>query len=131
MGFIEEFKAFINRGNVLELAVGFIMGVAFKDVVNALVNDILMPPIGLLVGGINFDDLKIVLASSPEGEVAIAYGHFISVVIEFLLIAFSVFLVVKLYNKFKKKEEEKKAPPKKSPEVALLEEIRDLLKKKA
>ncbi len=130
MGFIDEFKAFINRGNVLELAVGFIMGVAFKDVVNALVNDILMPPIGLLTGGVNFDDLKIVLASSPEGEVAITYGHFISVVIEFLLIALSVFLVVKIYNKFKKKEEKKAAPPKESEEVKLLKEIRDLLAKK-
>ncbi len=132
MEIINEFKAFIAKGNVLDLAVGFIMGAAFKDVVNSLVNDIIMPPIGLLLGGVDFSDLKIVLkeATSSSSEVAIAYGHFINVVIEFLIIGFSIFLVVKAANKFRKKEEKPKPAPKEAEDVKLLKEIRDLLKKK-
>ena len=130
MGFIQEFKDFAMRGNVIDLAVGFIMGVAFKDVVNSLVNDVIMPPIGLLLGGVDFSDLKVVLQPATEKtmEVAIYYGRFINVLIEFLIIAFAVFLLVKAVNTFKKKEVPK---PKAEPEdIKLLREIRDSLKKK-
>jgi len=106
MGFVEEFKTFISKGDVVDLAVGFIMGVAFKDVVNSLVNDIIMPPIGLLIGGVDFSDLKLVLKPATEAtaEVAILYGHFINVVIEFLIIGFVVFLLVKTVNKMRSKK---------------------------
>jgi len=130
--FIEEFKQFITRGNVLDMAVGIIVGSAFTAIVNSLVNDIITPLIAKLIGGIDFKDLKIVLtpANGDIAETAVNYGLFIQNIIDFLIIAFVIFLVVKGFNKLRKKKEEAPAPePKPDPQVELLTEIRDLLKK--
>ena len=125
---IEEFKKFITRGNVLDLAVGVIVGSAFTGIVNSLVNNILTPIIGLVLGGVNFSGLSITI-----GEASIMYGAFIQSVIDFLITAFCIFIIVKFMNKLtsmrkvkeEKKEEKKQAKP---ADVELLEEIRDLLK---
>ena len=122
---MNEFKQFISRGNVVDMAVGVIIGAAFGKIVTSLVNDILMPLIGTLLGGLNFSTLTI-----EVGDATIAYGLFIQSVIDFLIIAFCIFMMIKLFEKFKRKEEEKPATPIKSDEAKLLEEIRDLLKKK-
>ena len=120
----QEFKQFIMRGNVVELAVGVIIGSAFGKIVTSLVNDILMPLIGMLLGGIDFTGLTLKI-----NQVEIHYGNFIQNVIDFLIVAFCIFLFVKITNKLMHKEEQKKEEtPKKSEEVILLEEIRDLLK---
>ncbi|HOE89415.1 MAG TPA: large-conductance mechanosensitive channel protein MscL [Sphaerochaeta sp.] len=144
---LEEFKKFISRGNVMDMAVGIIIGTAFTAIVSSLVKDILMPFISLIIGGINFTDLKIVIAqaTADTAEVAITYGTFIQKVIDFLIIAFVVFMMVRTLNllqaRLKKQEEQeeqeeqavvaekKPAPP--APEIVLLTEIRDLLKKQA
>lgn len=125
--FINEFKTFISRGNVLDLAVGVVVGGAFSKIVTSLVNDIITPLIGVIIGGQDFASLSLKI-----GDATIAYGAFIQNIIDFLIIAFCIFIFVKFINKIfiKKKEEVKKEPPKKSEEVLLLEEIRDLLKKK-
>ena len=125
--FINEFKTFVSRGNVLDLAVGVVVGGAFSKIVTSLVNDIITPLIGVIIGGRDFSNLSLKI-----GDANIAYGAFIQNIIDFLLIAFCIFIFIKFINKFfmKKKEEEKKVEkPKKNDEVALLEEIRDLLKK--
>ena len=129
--FINEFKTFISRGNVLDLAVGVIIGGAFNTIVNSLVNDIFMPLIGIIIGGINFSGLVLKI-----GEATIKYGLFIQNIINFLATAFCLFLLFRVINNFhkmkeknEKKEEKKEEAPKKSDEVVLLEEIRDLLKK--
>ena len=129
--FINEFKTFISRGNVLDLAVGVIIGGAFNTIVNSLVNDIFMPLIGIIIGGINFSGLVLKI-----GEATINYGLFIQNIINFLATAFCLFLLVRVINNFhkmkeknEKKEEKKEEAPKKSDEIVLLEEIRDLLKK--
>lgn len=130
--FFGEFKQFITRGNVLDMAVGIIVGSAFTAIVNSLVNDIITPLIAKLIGGVNFQDLKIVLtpANGDIAETAVNYGLFIQNIIDFLIIAFVIFLVVKGINALhKKKEEEPKPEPKPDPQVELLTEIRDLLKK--
>ena len=135
--FFAEFKKFITRGNVLDMAVGVVVGSAFTAIVNSLVKDILNPIIGLITGGIDFSNLKIVLkpASGEVAELAIRYGVFINAIIQFVLIAFVLFLIVKSFNKLNerkvKEEAAKKAavPPAKSADIVLLEEIRDLLKK--
>jgi large conductance mechanosensitive channel len=138
---VEEFKKFILRGNVIDLAVGVIIGAAFGSIVTSLVNDILMPPIGAATGGIDFRDLAIDLpgkmldpatAEKPAAErkylpVKIKYGNFIQKIIDFLIIAFCLFLVIKGVNKLQKKKEEAPAPP--PPSEAYLKEIRDLLAK--
>ena len=132
-GFIGEFKEFISRGSVIDLAVGVIIGGAFTSIVNSLVNDIIMPIIGWLFGGIDFTDLKIVITPGTEevAEAAIRYGNFIQNVVNFLLVAFVIFMMIRLINKFRrKKEEAPKAPPAPSREEILLTEIRDLLKEK-
>jgi len=146
-GIIAEFKEFIARGNVIDMAVGVIMGGAFTPIVNSLVNDIVMPGIGLVVGKMNFSDLKIVLqegVAAVEADeaagiaaveaipvVAICYGNFIQVLLNFIIVAFCVFLLIKGINKLKKKEDKKPAPPPApSKEEVLLTEIRDLLKEK-
>ena len=122
---VEEFKEFIKRGNVIDLAVAVIMGSAFSAIINSLVNDILMPLIGILIGGIDFTRISVTL-----GDATIYYGKFIQNIINFLIIAICIFLIVKFMNKFFiKKEEVKEEKPVKSDEVKLLEEIRDLLKK--
>lgn len=135
-----EFKAFIMRGNVLDLAVAVVIGAAFGAVITSLVNDIIMPPIGYLLGGVNFADLFIVLgggqfdslqAAQDAGAAVIAYGKFIQALINFLIIAFAIFLIIKSFNKMatlRKKEEAAAAPAEPSAEVKLLTEIRDLLK---
>jgi len=126
---IQEFKEFIKRGNVLDLAVGVIMGSAFGKIVSSVVDDILMPIIGVLIGGVDFKNLKV-----SVGNATITYGNFLQNVIDFLIVALCIFFIIKFINKFfafhkKENEEEKKETPKKSEEVLLLEEIRDLLKK--
>ena len=134
-GFFAEFRKFIARGNVLDMAVGMVVGAAFTAIVTSAVNDIIMPVIGLVIGGIDFSDLKIVLkaATETDPEVAIRYGVFINAIISFVVIAFCVFCVVKGFNKLhdvKKKEEAKPAAPAAPPaDIQLLTEIRDLLKK--
>lgn len=119
-----DFKKFISRGNVVDMAVGVIVGGAFGKIVSSLVNDILMPLIGVLLGGLNFSDLSI-----KVGSANIAYGVFIQSVIDFLIISLCIFVMVKFFEKLKSKEEVKEEV-KKSDEVLLLEEIRDLLKNK-
>lgn len=142
---MKEFKKFISKGNVMEMAVGLIMATYFGAIIKSLVNDIIMPPVGRLLGGVDFAELKLILqpaaAESYDGagdaiaEVAISYGLFLNAIITFLIVAFAVFMLVKVYNKMKekliKKEEEAPAaaiPP--SKEEVLLTEIRDLLREK-
>ena len=121
-----EFKTFISRGNVVDMAVGVIIGGAFGKIVTSLVNDVLMPVIGVFLGGLDFSDLSI-----KVGDATIKYGSFIQTIVDFLIVAFCIFMIVKLFESFKKKkEEETEEDPKKSDEALLLEEIRDLLKKK-
>lgn len=127
---LQEFKEFIKRGNVLDLAVGVIMGSAFGKIVSSVVDDLLMPIIGVLIGGVDFKNLKV-----SVGNATITYGNFLQNVIDFLIVALCIFFIIKLMNKFfalhkKEEKEEKKEVPKKSEEVLLLEEIRDLLKEK-
>lgn len=132
MKLINEFKAFAMRGNVVDMAVGIIIGAAFGKIVSSFVNDVIMPPIGLLVGGIDFSDLSITLKAATDAAPAVIlkYGAFINTVIDFIIIAWAIFVVIKAMNSLKKKEEEKPAaPPKPNDEVVLLTEIRDLLKK--
>lgn len=136
--FLNEFKAFAMRGNVVDMAVGVIVGGAFGKIVTSLVNDIIMPPIGFLLGGVNFKDLSIKLGEklSEDGKtmeaVTLNYGNFIQQTVDFLIIAFCVFLLVKAVMKITKKNEEEPAPVKPEPttEEKLLTEIRDLLKNK-
>ena len=144
MGFLKEFKAFALKGNVMDMAVGVIIGGAFGKIVTSLVNDVIMPPIGLVVGGVDFSELKAIL--KPEvlndaGEVVTAavtwnYGAFIQQVVDFAILALCVFMMIKVMNKLaKKKEEEAPAPapapePEPTKEEILLTEIRDLLKEK-
>ena len=131
MSMMSEFKDFAVRGNVVDMAVGIVIGGAFGKIVSSFVADVLMPPIGLMLGGVDFSDLSVELQAAAEGveAVAVNYGVFIQTVIDFVIIAFAIFLVVKAMNSMKKKEEEKPAePPKPSAEVELLTEIRDALK---
>jgi len=128
---LQDFKKFALRGNVLDLAVGVIIGGAFGKIVTSLVNDIIMPVLGIILGRINLKHLKWIIrpAEGETAELSVLYGAFIQNIIDFLIIAFSIFLVIKLLEKFKKKEEEKPAePPKPTKEEELLTEIRDLLK---
>ncbi len=139
-GIFSEFKEFITRGNVVDLAVGMIMGTAFTAIVNSLVNQIVMPALSVVIGKVNFEDLKWVITEADEAagvaEVAVCYGAFIQAIINFLLIALVIFLMVKVINsvrnKFEKKkeEEEKTEEPKGPTSEELLTEIRDLLKEK-
>lgn len=130
MSFVAEFKKFALRGNVIDLAVGVVIGAAFGKIVTSLVDQVIMPPIGMLIGGVDFSAYKFVLQpAGPDGkgEVALQYGAFINTVIQFLIVALAIFLVVKIMNRMIRKEEAAPAPP--SAEVVLLTEIRDLLKK--
>lgn len=122
---VKEFKEFINKGNVVDLAVGVIIGSAFSKIVTSLVNDMLMPLIGMIIGGLDFTELSLTIKDAK-----IMYGSFIQNIIDFLIIAFCVFMFVKFINKISRKKEEpkKEEAPKKSDEVILLEDIRDLLK---
>jgi large conductance mechanosensitive channel len=133
MKIINEFKTFAMKGNVVDMAVGIIIGAAFSGIVTSLVNDVIMPPIGALIGGIDFSGLKIQIPSplTPDKPVAILYGKFLNTVINFMIVAFAIFMLVKGMNSIKKKEEEIKtaAPLAPKEEVVLLTQIRDLLKK--
>ena len=130
MSFVAEFKKFALRGNVVDLAVGVVIGAAFGKIVTSLVDNIIMPPIGWLIGGIDFSDWKWVLkpadAVAKKAEVAIQYGVFINVLIQFLIVAIAIFIVVKAINRLTRREEEAPAAP--AADVVLLTEIRDLLR---
>lgn len=125
---IEEFKKFAVKGNAIDLAVGVVIGGAFGKIVTSLVNDIIMPIVGLLLGKVNFNTLSLTVTSIDGSEIVLRYGQFIQSVVDFIIIAFSIFLFVKLINSFKKKEEEKPKIEEPSNEEKLLTEIRDLLK---
>jgi large conductance mechanosensitive channel len=130
----QEFKTFVMRGNVVDLAVGVVIGGAFGKITASLVNDILMPPIGVLLGGVDFKNLSITLLPAVNGKdpVTIGYGAFINTVLDFVIIAFALFMVIKAINTLKRKEEAAPTPatPPPSADVVLLTEIRDLLKQK-
>jgi large conductance mechanosensitive channel len=129
---IKEFKEFAMRGNVVDMAVGIIIGGAFGKIVSSFVADVIMPPIGILLGGMDFSKLSITIKEGSEGvePVLLKYGMFINTVIDFLIIAFAIFMVIKAMNSLKKKEvEAPAAPPEPPADVKLLTEIRDLLKK--
>jgi large conductance mechanosensitive channel len=129
---MKEFRDFAMRGNVVDMAVGIVIGAAFGKIVTSFVNDVLMPPIGIALGGVDFSDLVMTLkaASGDVAAVTLNYGSFIQTVIDFVIIAFAIFMVVKAMNRMKKKEAEKPAAPPAAPaDVVLLTEIRDLLKK--
>ncbi len=138
-GFINDFKSFITRGNVIDMAVAVIMGASFNKIISSLVNDIIMPAIGALMGGISFSELKYVISPAviedgveTVAEAAIRYGIFIQAVVDFLIIALSMFVVIKVFAMLSRKkqvEEEVVEEPKKPDDIVLLEEIRDLLKK--
>ena len=133
MSLISEFRDFAMRGNVVDMAVGVVMGGAFGKIVSSFTNDVLMPPIGMLTGGIDFSDKALVLkeAVGETAAVTLNYGTFVNTVIDFLIIAFAIFMVVKAMNSAKRKEEAAPpAPPAPSKEEVLLTEIRDLLAKK-
>ncbi|MCE1249025.1 MAG: large-conductance mechanosensitive channel protein MscL [Firmicutes bacterium] len=134
--FIKEFRDFSIKGNLIDMAIGIIIGGAFGKIVNSLVTDIIMPPLGMLIGGVDFKDLSIVIkkAQGAAPAVAVKYGVFINTIFEFLIIAFSIFLVMKAVNKITGKKEEAPAPaapPEPTKQEKLLEEIRDILKEKA
>jgi len=134
MSMVKEFKEFIMRGNVIDLAVGIVIGAAFGKVVSSLVADIIMPPLGLLIGGVNFTELKVVLGPPLSGgePVTLNYGNFIQVMFDFVIVAFAIFLVVKMVNRLKRKQAEAPAvPPAPTKDQVLLTEIRDLLKARA
>ena len=124
--FLKEFKQFISKGNVIDLAVAVVIGNAFNTIITSLVNDIIMPLVGIIIGGIDFTDIKLTIGSE-----AILFGNFIQNVVNFLIIAFSIFVVIKIFNKLarkREKEEKKEEAKKKADDIVLLEEIRDLLK---
>jgi len=132
MKLVDEFKAFAMKGNVVDMAVGIIIGAAFGKIIASMVSDVLMPPLGLLIGGVNFTDLKIILKSAigDNPAVTLNYGNFLQVVFDFLIVAFVVFMMIKAMNSAKKKEvPPPPAPASPSKEEMLLTEIRDLLKK--
>lgn len=139
-GFIHEFGEFIKKGNVVDMAVGVVIGSAFGAIVTSIVNDIIMPLVSLLTGGLDFSNwfvaldgnsYKTIEEATTAGAATLNFGNLISVVLNFLIVSFCIFLVIKAMSKFKKKEEPKKEEaPKKSDEVLLLEEIRDLMKKR-
>jgi large conductance mechanosensitive channel len=144
MSFFQEFREFAMKGNVVDLAIGVVIGGAFGKIVSSLVSDIIMPPIGLLTGGLNFTDLKFILrpatvdaAGKVVAAVTLNYGNFIQAAVDFLLIAFSIFLVVQTMNRLRRNKHEEiaaqtPAPPPEPPEdIRLLSEIRDLLKQRA
>ena len=136
MGMISEFKEFAMRGNVIDLAVGVVIGAAFGKIVTSLVENVIMPPIGLLIGKVDFSDLKLVLSEASVDAsgaavpaVVIGYGEFINTIIQFLIVAFAIFMVIKALNKIARNKPAEEAPAEPSEEVLLLREIRDNLKK--
>jgi large conductance mechanosensitive channel len=144
MGMLKEFKSFAMKGNVLDLAVAVIIGSAFGKIITSFVNDVLMPPIGLLLGNRDFGNMRVILKHAQDAvmqgdqiitpaiaEVSVKYGAFINTVLDFIIVAFAIFMVIKAYNRMKRKEEvAPAAPPDPSKEEVLLGEIRDILKEK-
>lgn len=134
MGFMKEFKEFAGKGNVVDMAVGIIIGAAFGKIVSSLVGDVIMPPIGVLLGGVDFTNLAFTIkeASGELPAVMISYGKFIQTLIDFTIIAFAIFILIKVINSLKRKREEEvpKTPPAPKAEEVLLTEIRDLLKER-
>jgi len=131
MSLVSEFKTFAMRGNVIDLAVGVVIGAAFGKIVSSLVDQVIMPPIGWAIGGIDFSAYKLVLvdaAADGKGEVAIQYGAFLNTLIQFLIIAFAIFLVIKAINRLNRKQAAEEVPAAPPADVVLLTEIRDLLK---
>lgn len=131
MSIVKEFREFAVKGNMVDMAVGIIIGAAFGGIVTSLVNDVIMPPLGLLIGGVDFSDLAVTLRAAQDGAPAVllSYGAFINTLINFLIIAFAIFMVIKVINRLKRQAEEAPAAPAEPPrEQVLLEEIRDLLK---
>ena len=131
MSFLSEFKAFAVKGNVVDMAVGIIIGAAFGKIVSSFVGDVVMPPLGLLIGGVDFSDLAVVLkaAEGDSAAVVLAYGKFIQTVVDFIIVAFAIFMGIKVINRLKSEEAAAPAePPAPSAEQQLLGEIRDLLK---
>ncbi|WP_347985872.1 large-conductance mechanosensitive channel protein MscL [Methylomonas sp. AM2-LC] len=132
MGILQEFKEFAIKGNVIDMSVGIVIGAAFGKIVSSFVADVIMPPIGVLIGGVDFSNLAITLKEAVDKSPAVTlnYGHFIQSTVDFTIIAAAIFVVVKLINKLKKNEDAPApaAAPEPSPEVVLLTEIRDLLK---
>ena len=132
MGFLTEFKTFAARGNVVDLAVGVVIGAAFGKIVTSLVDQIIMPPIGMVIGGVDFSAYKWILKAAGadgKGEVAIQFGAFFNTIIQFAIVALAIFLVIKLMNRLIRKEEAAPAAP--AADVVLLTEIRDILKSRA
>jgi large conductance mechanosensitive channel len=136
MSFIQEFREFAVKGNVVDMAVGIIIGAAFGNIVNSFVNDVVTPPLGYLIGGVDFTDLAVTLPALQDGkeDVTIRYGAFLQNVFDFLIVAFAIFLAIKAINRLKRKEAAAQAAPPPPPapprQEVLLEEIRDLLKNK-
>lgn len=136
MSFIQEFREFAVKGNVVDMAVGIIIGAAFGNIVNSFVNDVVTPPLGYLIGGVDFTDLAVTLPALQDGQedVTIRYGAFLQNVFDFLIVAFAIFLAIKAINRLKRKEAAAQAAPPPPPapprQEVLLEEIRDLLKNK-
>jgi len=131
MALVSEFKSFLARGNAIDMAVGVIIGGAFGKIVSSVVADVLMPPLGLALGGFNFTDLKWTLGGTEEAPVTLNYGNFLQAAVDFVIIGFCVFLLVRAVNSMKKKDVAKPAPAAPPADVQLLTEIRDLLAKKA
>lgn len=133
MSFVREFREFAVKGNVVDMAVGIIIGAAFGKIVTSFVNDIVTPPLGYLIGGVDFTDLAVTLPAMQEGRdpVTVNYGAFLQTTFDFLIVAFAIFLVIKMINRLKRKEEVAPStpPPPPSKQEVLLEEIRDLLKR--
>lgn len=132
MSFISEFKQFAMRGNVVDMAVGIIIGAAFGKIVSSFVGDVIMPPLGLLIGGVDFTDLVVTLKAAQDGADAVTlnYGKFIQTVFDFTIVAFAIFLAVKLMNRLQRNEEAAPTPAEPSAEERLLTEIRDLLRQR-
>jgi large conductance mechanosensitive channel len=132
MGMLREFREFAMRGNVIDLAVGVIVGAAFGKITTSFVNDVLMPPIGLLVGGVDFSNLAVTLREKTDTTAAVQlkYGAFINTIIDFVIIAFAIFLFVKAINSLQRRKEEEPAPAAPAQEVLLLTEIRDELRRR-
>ena len=133
MSFVQEFKEFAMKGNVVDMAVGIIIGAAFGKIVSSFVSDVIMPPLGMLIGGVDFSDLAVTLKEAVDGAAAVTlnYGSFIQTVFDFTIVALAIFIAIKAMNKLKKAEAAPPpAPPEPSAEERLLTEIRDLLKKK-
>jgi large conductance mechanosensitive channel len=135
MKIVQEFKQFAMRGNMIDMAVGIIIGAAFAKIVSSLVADVLMPPLGLLIGGTDFTGLKILLKPAlMEGSrivtpaVTLNYGNFIQVIVDFLIVAFAIFMMIKVMNRFYKKQQVPPTKPTETPEQLILSEIRDILK---